>query len=43
MNNIIIAYLLHADDLVVISETPEEFQNTLTAFMNFVNSDIYDC
>ena len=43
MNKIIVTYFLHADDLVVISETPEEFQNTLTAFMNFVNGGIYDC
>ena len=40
MNNIIISYLLHADDLVFISET-EGLQNTLTAFMNSVSSGIW--
>ena len=40
MNDNIIAYLLYADDLVLIPETPEGLQNTLTAFTNYVNSGI---
>ena len=35
MNNIIIWYLLHADDLVLLSETPEGLQELIDGLHEF--------